>query len=143
MAGRGDQRDECRTYLVLEGSLTRILIGLALLGHGQRLLLFSGCPLDARPSAERGTDAGEFADPLQQAMSLAAIVITPPGSTTALARKQGSEPTKPLRYQPVPDGGVHSHAEQGAALPTIHPDRDNEVTRLALIPRPFAPRTGE
>lgn len=62
-------------YLVLQHTLSRIIIGLALLGHGANVLLMA--------SGRRGTapiigssDPERFSDPLPQAMALTAIVIT-------------------------------------------------------------------
>lgn len=64
-------------YMLLERALTRILIGLALLGHGSvLLLLFSGGPPGRPPFAGEDTQPGDIADPLPQAMALTAIVIT-------------------------------------------------------------------
>lgn len=64
-------------YLLLERALTRILIGLALLGHGSvLLLLFSGGAPGSPPFTGDDVDAVDLADPLPQAMALTAIVIT-------------------------------------------------------------------
>lgn len=64
-------------YLLLERALTRILIGLALLGHGSvLLLLFSGGPPGRPPFADERAGGADTADPLPQAMALTAIVIT-------------------------------------------------------------------
>ena len=61
-------------YLMMQRSLTRIVIGLALIGHGANLLLmFSGGRAGEAPFADA---TGEVADPLPQAMALTAIVIT-------------------------------------------------------------------
>lgn len=63
-------------YLMLERSLTRILIGLLIAGNGINLLFLvasgrgGGAPLIGRTPAE------EMSDPLPQAMVLTAIVIT-------------------------------------------------------------------
>jgi multicomponent Na+:H+ antiporter subunit C len=63
------------TYLLLQRRLTRIIIGLAFLGHGANLLLlFGGGPAGDAPLV--GTIEGEPADPLPQALALTAIVIT-------------------------------------------------------------------
>ena len=63
------------TYLVLQHTLSRIIIGLAFISHGGNILLLS--------SGRRGTPpligasaAAEFSDPLPQALALTAIVIT-------------------------------------------------------------------
>jgi multicomponent Na+:H+ antiporter subunit C len=67
------------TYLLLQRTLTRIVIGLAMLGHGANLLLLqAGGAAGAVPFVGRADGAvGEgTADPLPQAMVLTAIVIT-------------------------------------------------------------------
>jgi multicomponent Na+:H+ antiporter subunit C len=67
------------TYLLLQRTLTRVVIGLALLGHGANLLLLqAGGPAGAVPiiGRESGPVAQGTADPLPQAMVLTAIVIT-------------------------------------------------------------------
>lgn len=62
------------TYLVMQRSLTRVIVGLVLLGHGANLLLLlAGGPPGNPPLI--GED-GPLADPLPQAMALTAIVIT-------------------------------------------------------------------
>ena len=65
-------------YLLLERNLTRMLMGLLLLGNAVNLLLLtSGGPSGSPPISGRATD-GEVtvADPLAQGMILTAIVIT-------------------------------------------------------------------
>ena len=67
------------TYLLLQRTLTRIVIGLALLGHGANvLLLLAGGRAGRAPfvGSDGTDDPGAFADPLPQAMALTAIVIT-------------------------------------------------------------------
>ncbi|MEU7793122.1 Na(+)/H(+) antiporter subunit C [Micromonospora tulbaghiae] len=61
--------------LLLERSLTRVLMGVILLGNGANLLLLTGGRAGGPPIV--GTTAQEdMADPLPQAMVLTAIVIT-------------------------------------------------------------------
>lgn len=63
------------TWLMLQRSLSRIVIGLAVIGHGANLLLLSaGGRAGGWPLA--GADASATADPLPQALALTAIVIT-------------------------------------------------------------------
>ncbi|MBO0980358.1 Na(+)/H(+) antiporter subunit C [Microbacterium sp. SD291] len=64
----------CGVYAMLERSLTRVLIGFLLLGNATNLLLLivMGVPGDA-PFFGTG---GEVSDPLPQALTLTAIVIT-------------------------------------------------------------------
>ena len=65
------------TYLVLQRKLTRIIIGLGLLGHGANLLLLIvGGPAGLRPDHRRASPAATpIADPIPQALALTAIVI--------------------------------------------------------------------
>jgi multicomponent Na+:H+ antiporter subunit C len=64
-------------YVLLERSLTRVLIGFLLMGNATNLLILimSGRAGDA-PLTEEGADTSAFADPLPQALTLTAIVIT-------------------------------------------------------------------
>jgi multicomponent Na+:H+ antiporter subunit C len=64
------------TWLLLQRRLSRIIIGIGLLGHGANLLLvMSGRRRGTAPVI--GTDdPANFADPLPQALALTAIVIT-------------------------------------------------------------------
>ncbi len=65
----------CGTYLLLGRQLSRVVIGIALLGHGVNILLvLSGG--DGGDPAFVGGDVERFADPLPQALVLTAIVIT-------------------------------------------------------------------
>lgn len=65
----------CGTYLVLGRQLSRVIIGIGLLGHGVNILLvLSGG--DGGDPAFAGGDPDGFADPLPQALVLTAIVIT-------------------------------------------------------------------
>ena len=81
----------CGAYLMLQRTLTRIVMGLALTGHGANLLLLMAGGRAGQPpliadgddgvvDGAVGTAAAEgattFADPLPQAMALTAIVIT-------------------------------------------------------------------
>ena len=63
------------TYLVLQRKLSRIIIGLGLLAHGANLLFITagrrGLPALIGDGAPE-----EFSDPLPQALTLTAIVIT-------------------------------------------------------------------
>lgn len=65
----------CGVYLILERSLTRVLVGLVMLGHGVNLLLMvSGGPAGEPPIIGSAPTA-DMADPLPQALVLTAIVI--------------------------------------------------------------------
>lgn len=68
------------TYLLLQRSLTRVILGIALLGHGANLLLLAAGGRAGRPAFVGGDGApplpGAPVDPLPQALALTAIVIS-------------------------------------------------------------------
>jgi multicomponent Na+:H+ antiporter subunit C len=67
----------CGTYLLLQRTLTRVLLGVVLLGHGTVLLLqLEGGRAGTPPIAGPGVDGADYVDPLPQALALTAIVIT-------------------------------------------------------------------
>ncbi|WP_050761937.1 Na(+)/H(+) antiporter subunit C [Beutenbergia cavernae] len=63
-------------YLLLERSLTRVLIGVALIGNGANLLLLVAGGAAGGPPLLGSGPEDEMSDPLPQAMVLTAIVIT-------------------------------------------------------------------
>ena len=63
------------TYLVLQRKLSRIIIGIALLGHGANVLMVSSGNRGRAPLIGNGPTEG-LADPLPQALALTAIVIS-------------------------------------------------------------------
>lgn len=65
------------TYLLLQRTLTRIVIGLALMGHGANVLLLAAAGGPGAPPLIGDAPPPEpFTDPLPQALALTAIVIT-------------------------------------------------------------------
>ncbi len=63
------------SYLLMQRNLSRIVIGLAMLGHGANLLLLMGGGRAGRAPLV-GVGSGAASDPLPQALALTAIVIT-------------------------------------------------------------------
>jgi len=64
-------------YLMLERSLTRVLIGFLLAANATSLLIvIVAGPAGTAPIADEGASSLEMADPLPQALTLTAIVIT-------------------------------------------------------------------
>ncbi|MFI7494990.1 Na(+)/H(+) antiporter subunit C [Kocuria sp. M4R2S49] len=64
-------------YLLLERSLTRVLLGLMLLTNGTNLLiLHAGGDAGSAPLYEESIAAENYSDPLPQALILTAIVIS-------------------------------------------------------------------
>jgi len=66
----------CGVYLLLERSLSRVIVGLILLGNGVNLLFLVAGGRAGGPPLVGTTPTEEMADPLPQAMVLTAIVIT-------------------------------------------------------------------
>jgi multicomponent Na+:H+ antiporter subunit C len=65
------------TWLLLQRTLSRILLGLGLLTHGANLLLLlAGGRAGRPPLIGEAQAAGQYADPVPQALALTAIVIT-------------------------------------------------------------------
>ena len=66
----------CGVYLLLERSLTRVLIGLVLLGNGVNLAFLAASGPAGESAFYGSADPRDMADPLPQALVLTAIVIT-------------------------------------------------------------------
>lgn len=67
----------CGVYLMLERSMTRVLIGFLLVSNATNLLiLIMAGPSGLAPFYGGGVDASDMTDPLPQALTLTAIVIT-------------------------------------------------------------------
>lgn len=64
------------TWLLMQRRLSRIIIGVGLLGHGANLLLLLSAGGRGDPPLVDQSDAAAMADPLPQALALTAIVIT-------------------------------------------------------------------
>lgn len=63
-------------YLLLQRTLTRVVIGLLLISHGANVLLLLAGGRAGEPPLLDTVRTGPFADPLPQAMVLTAVVIT-------------------------------------------------------------------
>jgi multicomponent Na+:H+ antiporter subunit C len=66
----------CGTYLILQRQLSRVVIGVGLMGHGANTLLILSAAGRGRPAFGSGDGGSEVTDPLPQALALTAIVIT-------------------------------------------------------------------
>ena len=113
----------CGVYLMLDKSMTRMIMGVTLIGNGANLLLLqSGGPAGSPPIIGRGSEAAsDAADPLAQAMILTAIVISMSmvGFMLALAYRQ-------YRYRT--DDVVERDEEDRAVAARPHtpgPEREN------------------
>ncbi|MBL5975133.1 MAG: Na(+)/H(+) antiporter subunit C [Candidatus Leucobacter sulfamidivorax] len=66
----------CGVYLLLDRSLTRVLLGFLLVGNATNLLLFLTSGSFGAAPIYGDAEAGEMSDPLPQAFILTSIVIT-------------------------------------------------------------------
>lgn len=66
----------CGSWLLMQRRLTRIVIGIGLLGHGANLLLITAGGAAGRPPLIGADPIDSLSDPLPQALALTAIVIT-------------------------------------------------------------------
>ena len=66
----------CGTWLLMQRRLTRIIIGVGLLGHGANMLLVTAGGRGGRAPIIDGSPITDYSDPLPQALALTAIVIT-------------------------------------------------------------------
>ncbi|HZK05089.1 MAG TPA: Na(+)/H(+) antiporter subunit C [Actinomycetaceae bacterium] len=64
------------TYLILERSLTRIVLGVSIAGNGVNILILASGGSAGRPPINTTENANGMVDPLPQAFMLTAIVIT-------------------------------------------------------------------
>jgi multicomponent Na+:H+ antiporter subunit C len=63
------------TYLLMQRKLSRLIIGLGLIGHGANIVFVTATSGGTPPIIGQG-DPEDFADPLPQALVLTAIVIS-------------------------------------------------------------------
>jgi multicomponent Na+:H+ antiporter subunit C len=67
----------CGIYLIMERSLTRVLLGLMLLTNATNLLILAtGGYAGLAPMFSKDTEPGDYSDPLPQALILTSIVIS-------------------------------------------------------------------
>ena len=101
------------TYLITARSLSRIVLGFALLGHAAVLALLASGGRSGSPPIVDGVPDPDGANPLPQALSLTAIVISF-GLTLyvlALARRQQVLTGDDLVEDDVEDRRIASYAE--------------------------------
>ncbi len=63
------------TYLLMQRKLSRLIIGLGLIGHGANIVFVTTSKRGSAPIIGTG-DQSDFADPVPQALVLTAIVIS-------------------------------------------------------------------
>ena len=113
------------TFLVTSRSLSRIVLGFALLGHAAVLALLASGGRAGEPPIVDGVAQPDTANPLPQALSLTAIVISF-GLTLyvlALARRQQQLTGDDLVEDDVEDRRIASHLE-------LAPERPDETRAI-------------
>lgn len=114
-------------YLLLERSLTRVLLGIILLSNGVNVLFLIAGGAAGGPPIIGHTAEGEMTDPLPQAMVLTAIVITLGLTGFLLAMAYRSWQIN--RHDEVQDDLEDRRiARRAAADQAAYADADTEVT---------------
>ncbi|HZA09404.1 Na(+)/H(+) antiporter subunit C [Mycobacterium sp.] len=133
----------CGVYLLLERNLTRMLLGLLLVGNAVNLLILTVAgpagnpPIWGRTSDGRTADA----DPLAQAMILTAIVITMgiAAFVLALAYRSYRLTTEEEVSDDAEDTRVSQQSEDEAEQDVVHPREPrttDERAELDELPDP-------
>lgn len=115
-------------YLLLQRNLSRIVIGLGVLGHGANLMLLTAGRAGRAPIVTDG--GGPYADPLPQALALTAIVITFGVSAylLALVHRSWSLTRSDEVEDDVEDRRIAEMAASLAAFHDADAQRDEETT---------------
>jgi multicomponent Na+:H+ antiporter subunit C len=132
----------CGVYLLLERSMTRMLLGLLLIGNAINLLIITASGPPGKPPIHYYDSAGaaDVADPLAQGMVLTAIIITMGVAAFVLAlayrayrlsaaESVGKDPEDTRVSQLSHDGAVAVDAEPEE----LYPDTD-EPDELDALP---------
>ncbi|MCQ4612408.1 Na(+)/H(+) antiporter subunit C [Corynebacterium sp. CCUG 51687] len=135
-------------YLMLDRALTRMIMGVLLLGNGANLLLLqSGGQAGSPPIIGRmSTLFGErTADPLTQAMILTAIVISMAmvAFMLALAYRQYRYRTDDIIERDEEDRAIAARPKTAAAAPDHDASDDPETGRMSSEGDAFGPRSFE
>lgn len=135
-------------YLMLDRALTRMIMGVLLLGNGANLLLLqSGGQAGSPPIIGRmSTLFGErAADPLAQAMILTAIVISMAmvAFMLALAYRQYRYRTDDIIERDEEDRAIAARPKTPAAAPDHDASDDPETGRMSSEGDAFGPRSFE
>lgn len=101
-------------YLLLERTLTRVLIGLIMVGNGINLLFLVAGGRAGGPPIIGQTPEAEMSDPLPQAMVLTAIVITL--GITAFGATMAYRSWQLMRHDEVQDDLEDRRVAERAAL---------------------------
>ncbi len=126
-------------YLITARSLSRILLGFALLGHASVLSLLGAGGPAGQPALANTTSPAEMSNPVPQALALTAIVIGF-GLTLfllALARRQQSYTGEDLVEDDLEDQRISALAAENTAT------SEREAARNAAPDSSAVPDAGE
>lgn len=127
----------CGVYLVLERTLTRVVLGFVLLGNGVNLLFIVAAGRPGKPPFEGTADPETMSDPLPFAMVLTAIVISL--GVTAFGMALAYRAWQLFGHDEVPDDVEdrrvlrRGRRRPGDADVTWHQSLDEESRRGALL----------
>ncbi len=137
----------CAVFLLLERSLTRVLIGVVMLGNGVNLLiLLSGGPAGDPPLVDKANPEVPISDPLPQALMLTAIVITLGTTAFMLAmayrswQLSGDDEVKDDVEDAVIRRLARSDETSGSYDLTQEGEPEEDVDVTGRVPRPGASR---
>ncbi|MEH0147123.1 Na(+)/H(+) antiporter subunit C [Corynebacterium sp. Q4381] len=137
----------CGVYLMLDRAMTRMILGVLLIGNGANLLVLqSGGQAGSPPILGRDSEAAtQMADPLAQAMILTAIVISMAltGFMLSLAYRQYRYRTDDVVERDEEDRAIASRPTTPSAAPDHDASDDPETGRLSVSGDAFGPRSFE
>lgn len=135
-------------YLMLDRAMTKMLMGVLLMGNGANLLLLmSGGSAGSPPIMNRDSEVyhDRIADPLAQAMILTAIVISM--ALTAfiltLAYRQYRYRTADLIEDDTEDAAIAARPSTASAAPDHDASDDPETGRMTSEGDSFGPKSFE
>lgn len=135
-------------YLVLDRAMTKMLLGIILIGNGANLLiLMAGGPSGSPPVMNRDSEVhGEqIADPLAQAMILTAIVIAMALTSfiLTLAYRQYRYRTADVIEDDSEDTAIAARPATASAAPDHDASDDPETGRMTSEGDAFGPKSFE
>lgn len=137
----------CGVYLILDRALTRMIMGVLLIGNGANLLILqAGGQAGSPPILGReSTVFDHAADPLAQAMILTAIVISMAlaGFMLSLAYRQYRYRTDDIIERDEEDRAIAKRPTTPSAAPDHDLSDDPETGRLSSSGDAFGPRSFE
>lgn len=135
-------------YLMLDRAMTKMLMGILLLGNGANLLiLMSGGSAGSPPIMNRDSEVYDdnIADPLAQAMILTAIVISMAMTAfiLTLAYRQYRYRTADVIEDDTEDAAIAARPSTASAAPDHDASDDPETGRMTSEGDSFGPKSFE